>query len=920
MLRFQPGNRGVVLPIALICCLLLGSMVFTFQFLSSSDYKQVGRLIRSLQASALADLASDEVFLALGTLSVGTADPKPAWVTALLDALDAARAAVGTGAPIQMLDAKQTIDFIDKVPVTIAAAAKTAGLVEVTGVKVVAGPFFTRAAAYSPKVFYSEAGFGDGSKDLFPWDLKAPFVVEVLAKGSKGPFEFSQRYLRSQDLNITDTTPPACEFALFSYMAPPTEDYALNDLQRGGRCTIVPGVKGRVHARGPLLLLPEEAPGDKLFMGTEPPVLDTPNYPQKSWTAWGSAPGPRVAQHPESQGAGPVAGMLARLLDLLEGVKSGMAPRRPYFEKSHTIFITKPVPILTFEIPGQRFDLGEVSVVLATGLETPTPVYQTNDHDEIAYFPPATYLYSPLAPGKQLWTVKPGSGSNDMFRGALVSAAAAVDQPPAPFVNGAGALAEGDLLACEPAPRNAGGACDIGLLGLYGTASVESKTYSTMTVRDVGAWAVKRKLDQLGAVACIAAEAILGTCDPGEIADKLLAIVGVDGRIGVLLRRFTVAATNNWTPPTGDLYLSTLEAALGNKEAVVVPYGWTWHEDGFWQSPAAPAALRTAMIDALHKPVLPWTTQQALDTIFKEGSLNTGWADAEAACPTGLPNVANDIRDWLCGDHAKQLMRATAGKDASAQFDAVKAVFDAGLRGGVRGVAPLAPERSKRPRGAFGDYAMPATTPSEELKAIERDFPGGFFPPKYRDWEAIATRSYPDMATYLAAETKSGVLELRGAVLIEKMDYPGTSGGSRDIPYRGRGIVIALTEDAAAPATLDAKLQPAAGAVNSGLVLAHRVSRALIDAGKYPPLRLGTEIKATVVSDTGVAPVGSASRIDGNLVTGLLNKRAIPASSGPNDGVKVVYEQTLGAAASGPRAPYWTLELGGEVSSLEPGS
>jgi hypothetical protein len=612
--------------------------------------------------------------------------------------------------------------------------------------------------------------------------------------------------------------------------------------------------------------------------------------------------------------------MLGALQGLLEGVKMGMGPRRPYNEKSYTIFVTKPVPIMGFTIPQQRFDLGEMSVVLATGLDTPAPTYQTNDRDEIAYFPPVTYLYSPLAPGKQMWAVQPGSGSNDMFRGALVSAAAAVDQPPAPFVNGSQALAEGDLLACEPAPRNTGGACDVSLLGLYGTASVESKTYSTMTVHDVGAWAVERTLNKLGALARAAAVLLLGTDDPDELADILLGIVGVDGRIGVLLRRFTVAATNNWTPPTGDLYISSLEAPLGNKEAVVVPYGWTWHEDGFWQSPAAPAALRTAMIDALHKPVLPWGPRQALDTMFREGSLNTGWADAEAACPTGGPNVADDLRDWLCGDHAKQLMRATAGKDASAQFDAVKAVFDAGLRGGVRGIAPLAPERSKRPRGAFGDYARPSTTPSEEQKALERDFPGGFFPPKFRDWESIATRSYPDLATYLAAETKDGVLELRGAVLIEKMDYPGSSGGSRDIPYRGRGIIIAITEDEAAPATLDAKLQPAAGAVNSGLIVAHRVSRALVDAGKYPPLRLGTELKACVVSDTGVVPVGSALRIDGNLVTGLLNKRAIPASSGPNDGVKVVYEQTLGAAASGPRAPYWTLELGGEVSSLEPGS
>ncbi|MBI3893497.1 MAG: hypothetical protein HY303_18420 [Candidatus Wallbacteria bacterium] len=162
------------------------------------------------------------------------------------------------------------------------------------------------------------------------------------------------------------------------------------------------------------------------------------------------------------------------------------------------------------------------------------------------------------------------------------------------------------------------------------------------------------------------------------------------------------------------------------------------------------------------------------------------------------------------------------------------------------------------------------------------------------------------------------MLELKGAVLIRKMDPTGVA---KDISYRGRGILIALTEKEDEPATLDATVHPVTAGPANELVLAHRVSRDLVAAGKLPALKLGPSFEGCVYSDTGVKPTGTATKIVGNLVTGLLNKAAIPDSAtGPTDGVKVQYRETLKDVAKGSRVPYWTVEQSGEVMSVEPGS
>jgi len=146
------------------------------------------------------------------------------------------------------------------------------------------------AGAYDPKVFYAEPIFGDGDKDPVPWDLRGPFTVGRHHGLSRGPFVFERRFSRTQTLAITDTSPPAGEFALFNYLPPPDEDYALNDLSRGGRLTVFPLDAGRVMVRGPLCSSPRTPQGEA-FPGRQARPEGSFNYPtpgSRAWTGWGA--------------------------------------------------------------------------------------------------------------------------------------------------------------------------------------------------------------------------------------------------------------------------------------------------------------------------------------------------------------------------------------------------------------------------------------------------------------------------------------------------------------------------------------------------------------------------------------------------------------------------------------------------------
>lgn len=918
-------RKGVVLPVVLVSLFLLASMVLTFQFLSSSDYKQVGRLVRSIQATALADLAADEVYLSVASAAAAAAagSPPPQWVKSLLDALDGARATAASG----VLDVKQDVPFDDKIPMTKAAAAKTAGLVDVSGVRAVAGPFSLRSTTYSAKSMYAPPELGDAPAGNTVWDLKGALNVEVSIKTSKGPLDFSQKYLRGQELLITDTTPPAPQFALFSYMPPVTADYACNDLQRGGRLTVEPKNDGRVHVRGPLVLLAEEVRPSKLHLGGRELPARSKSYPDRQWLGWGNIPGPRTLQQPQKADGGPFATLMQNLAGRLPASKSDMPAQRPANEASHSKLITEPFPIsvtvdlpivgtITIKktVPRQNRDLGGVSMVLAADLTGDEPKYLTVDEEALAYYPPAAYFYGPIPAGRELYGVKPIEIG--LYRGVLLPAD--TGRPPSLYQMGTAAPAEGDCLAMEPLPTPAG-AGDVGVLGVFGSAVMPSYTYGICKTFDLGKWIVTKFINEKAPA--IVRDQLLEQVD--SITGQLLAGLGVPGNLDVLFRRFVVSAPPPEWEAAVPKNLSPGEVAnrVKEMEGLVSPYGFYFHAEGFWKAGTVPDELRQKMIDAIKTPLLPGLNPVQLCDMFLRSP--TGWQQAEAQLPNGVPKEAEEARQYLRADYSKTLLARTPAKDSPSPEEAVRVLMErAGAGGQPKGIYKLAESVSRRPKGVLGDYWGAPPAAPEDMAAILRDYPNGFFPPQFRDWEQTATRVYEDMTSYLAAERAAdGVLELKGAVLIKRMDYPGSSGGSKDIRYRGRGIVIAVTAKEDEVATLDANVRPAAAGAAHELILAHRVDRDLVAAGKLPALKLGAVFEGSVYSDTGVQPIGTSTRIVGNLVTGLLNKAAIAASSmDPAEGLYVQYRDALKSAAAGPRQAYWSLEQSGEVVSVEPGS
>ncbi|MBI3893496.1 MAG: hypothetical protein HY303_18415 [Candidatus Wallbacteria bacterium] len=762
----RASREGVVLPVVLVSLFLLASMVLTFQFLSSSDYKQVGKMVRTIQATALADLAADEVSLDIdaGQKAAAASGTQPPWMKPLLDALDG-KVSGGGGGATGVLDVKQDIPFDDKIPVTKAAAEKTNGLVEISGIKAVAGPFTVRSTAYPANVMYAPADLGDGGKNRLAWDLRGPLNVEVSIKTSKGPLDFSQKYLRGQELQITDTTPPASEFALFGYMPPVTADYALNDLQRGGSFTVEPKLVGRVFLRGPLFLFPEEALASKLQMGGPTPPAST-SYPFKKWLFMGNIPGPRTLQQVVKLSDNPFDQLIAQAKALAPAVKSDMSACRPEKEESHSVLKTNVIPIhvevelpwpigkkkVDEDVPAQDRDLGNVSMVIADKLDTDKPEFLTIDEDNLAFFPPGAYLHGPIAADKQHFRLKPPDIL--LYKGIVVPAAP--DKPARIYVPGALAMEEGDSLAMEPLP-NPAGAGDLGVVGVYGTASLESYTYGLLTAGDLSLYLVtlgaKKAVDKLSFPGWIKNKIWDAVQDQlGSINAQVMAQLKIRPDLKVLFRRFEVkTAAQNWeSGPPKDLTAGGAPGEIQAKEAVLAPYGYFFHKEGVWNSVPVADDLHKTMLDAVKTPLITGKTAAQFCALFVNNPNSR--TEADALITGGPPESGKAAKEFLRGDYEKRLLARTKAKDAASPEDAARVLVQGIEAGGQpRGLAPLAASVSKRPKGVLGDYWGPPPAAPDDMAALARDYPNGFYPPQFRDWERSATRSYETMKAYLDA-------------------------------------------------------------------------------------------------------------------------------------------------------------------------
>jgi hypothetical protein len=951
------SREGFVLPIVLVCGLLLASMVITFQFVSSSDYKVVARFMRDAQATALADLASDELAATVNNIQYGAGATQPQWVKDLFAELDAAKSA---GAAT--IDVRKSVTYpLQQFPITASVAQAAKGLVELSSISGVIGPFTVLKGSGVKELIYKEELFNDAGKDLTAWDLRGPMNLEVEVAGRGGPFEFSQKYLRGQLLEISDTTPPAKDFTVFSYLPPPSEDYALNDLQRGGTVRIDPGASngqptGRVLLRGPLLYLPEEAPApaDKVYMGNEKPKITGPpgtsaSYPDNEWTAsLATVPGPRELQHPDNPTTDPGGELLPGVDAALVGVQTAMNPRRPTNEKSISKLQTKPLTItlvvntllgspcpstkeVTVPVPVVTIDLPGVSPVLAKGLEGSTATFETIDQDVVAYYPPLAYFHAPLPTNKQklkLLATPPALLVPRAYHGVTVPLAGA----PSLFTGGAGD--EGDVIVTEPVPRTGQtDAENTGVMGLYGLATQESKTYLNEPIVEVAKWLVDKGIDKmpnrdrkvkddLSGLAAIGASMCSGDPTYGDIARanrdaivaQAMAQLGLSPALKFLVRRFAVEAKMSFDDPPTSLAVGSLKTRLGNHEGVVVPYGSYYHEVNFWNA-KPPADVKDAIKEGLRTAERPAgvSTTQLLDQLLpangqpQVGAVDSSWQPNQPA-PAG--SKAKVVRDWLGDKYAGEMLRFTAAKGAADPGDALEKL--------MAGAAPrgfATPRADVRPRqaGAFGPHDAPPAaagggapiTVEQMVNDLRPLFPKGVFPSKARDWEESVTRSYSKLSEYLAAESQGNVLQLRGVVLVKETDV------APNITYSGRGVLIVVTTNATSPAALGGTVTPAAGDQRSRLTVVHRVAPGLIGTGPPPALVLGTQFTGTVYSETGVKPKSSSVRIDGTLVTGLLNKQSID----DDDRVDVQYTADSQVNAM---VDAWTLESSGEVSSVDP--
>ena len=929
MLHRDGPRRGVILTIVLICALLLIAMAVAFQFISSSDYREAGRLMRSVQAAALADLASDEIYATLATVNYGPSDPKPQWVSDLLTALNPLR---GTANPI---DLQQSITFpAAALPITNGAAIMAKGIVNVASITGIAGPFLVLPTGGMEKLIYKEPLFNDAAKDLTAWDLRAPLGLQVSVAGSGGPFEFSQKYYRGQLLEITDTTPPAAEFGLFSYCPPPTEEYALDDLQRGGSLIINPGASptaagGRIQLRGPLMLVPEDPPppptatglpwmGD--VNGPPLPVTDgngthpSANFPDGQWAdAFATVPGPREALHPEAHGNGLPDPVMKGVSLSSADVLTSMTPRRPAHGHSICQLKTKPFMLtihivgVTVHVPIPYLDikLDNISAVLVDKIHTQDASYDSTDEDPVAYYPPQSYFYGPLPPGGQKFQILSTMPSTNpyCYKGITVPMSGA---NPAVFNGEAGQ--EGDVSVTEPVPR-AGkpGPQNEGLIGVYGVSLVDGKTYKAVPIYQFSLWMTQRGINTLSEPDRSIAQ--------GDIDSIALQVLEPDNlnlplSLTFLVRRFQVEGGVAYDTPPSNLHVS-LPTALQAKQAALAPFGTYYHQADFWNS--GPGQVHESdMLAALKTDTLSMSLNDVLNHLCHDDG-PPDMAAVDPSWPVGTPLLAPSeakvVRDWMVGDYAKQLLRFTSAQNATAPDLALTALLqDVKYRPNLP--PPLPPAMNRRPQGAFGPYvSLALVTP--DLNQLGSDFPDGIFPPKFRNFELSGSRTYATMDDYVAAEQVNGLLELRGAVVIRNMTY------HQNITYHGRGLIIAMTTDPNAPATLDGNVVPAPGDNTSVLTLVHRVSADLMKTGKPPALRIGAQFTGSCFSDSGVKGIsGGTTVISGNLVTALLNKEA----SGPADTTIVKWNPNLlNAAPAAGMVPNWTVEMGGEVTSLEPG-
>ncbi len=919
------NHSGWVLPVVIVCALLLGANVLTFQFVAATDYMQVRRLGQRVQANALADLASDELHFSILDQDLAPWSQKPPWLSGLLDRVWMARS---RDPEARLLDVKTSVDFEAHLPGSTAAIEIAGSSFTFEKATAEIGPFRVIPDLPPREQYYAEPVFQDRLKTLMPLDLRGAFKFEVSVSSKLGPLAAGRSMMRVQELAITDTSPPAAEFALFAFEPPPDEDRVLNELQRGGRLTVFPNTDGRVFVRGPLVLVAEGASAETPHLGGEAPSTPSVSYPEVAgaqWTGWAAVPGPRALQAPIASSLNKLlAGSVDLALGLL-GRPTGLlkaGPCRPRYDKSKTTFgipSMGPWTILGQDVFGPTKQVGPVdlpvSFVISAGLDKLLAYYLAFNGDRASYFLSGSYVHALAKAGSQTFSVTgdvqrisradgtPTSVS--VFRGVRVSQAGDDARPHNDGISLPASAPEGDSILIEPLAQEAGQELrDIGIMGMYGSADFDETTWLSVSLVDLLSWLIP------GGISV-------------KLASKLLKLLGVNLDVKLLVQHYGVEVAADLPD---ELTLAELEPLLESERLVLAPYGLYRHKDGFWSGKNLLAGLGDLAIHA----VATHLASALLGKLFSGGPFDKTLLQKNASLP-GDRLTAVDLRGRARGILGKTLrgfLRRFVGKwTVKTQHEAMrylaqrmsKAIAKRIFKLGITGILNSRSPRPDPARQATASSLLESTEALDDPVAVA-SFPRGYYPSKYRAWERIWSRSYPDLPSYMAAESGAdGVLELNGAVFIRNLNYTSDA----PIRYRGRGILVAMTTKQARPSVLAAPVVPVSPLPEDGLsapadwlILAHVVTEEARSGSTPPPLRLGELFTGSVYSDTGVIPGGSRTLIRGNLIAGWINKAAIPASlRGPGEGVTVMYQRGLALPPEGNPAANLRIGLAGDITT-----
>lgn len=180
--------------------------------------------------------------------------------------------------------------------------------------------------------------------------------------------------------------------------------------------------------------------------------------------------------------------------------------------------------------------------------------------------------------------------------------------------------------------------------------------------------------------------------------------------------------------------------------------------------------------------------------------------------------------------------------------------------------------------------APTAATAQETKASLERDFPKGYLPPKYRYFPTAYAFSYKTMRDYLAqfgnVDGAQIDIYLNGIVRVDDLNYDKKD---QTIVYHGRGVIVGIPNAASANQnpTFNVKAVRAADD-NSYLTLVYEAPNVDVERdGGVGQLQMGPEFTGTIVSSQGVKPAQGVGTtiIHGNLVCRHLNKSKMASDS-----------------------------------------